>query len=187
MTLFFIPILIAACPLVRALCGSKSAQNGEGAFCRRYTPTPQTEARLPHLIFAPGKYRVWGREGKTVPQLWQKWQVWLWPAIILAGSVFVTLIVHSVFFAVAKRVTKRNGGPIGNSLVRHAEAPTRWIFPLLAIILALPILPVRDELVQIVRHVVGLGTIAAVAWGGYSSGGCFRRRGLRPLPHGHRR
>jgi small-conductance mechanosensitive channel len=99
-----------------------------------------------------------------VPQLWQKWQVWLWPAIILAGSVFVALIVHSVFFAVAKRVTKRTGGPIGNSLVRHAEAPTRWIFPLLAIILALPILPVRDELVQIVRHVVGLGTIAAVAW-----------------------
>jgi small-conductance mechanosensitive channel len=99
-----------------------------------------------------------------VPQLWQKWQVWLWPAIILAGSVFVALIVHSVFFAVAKRLTKRTGGPIGNSLVRHAEAPTRWIFPLLAIILALPILPVRDELVQIVRHVVGLGTIAAVAW-----------------------
>ena len=99
-----------------------------------------------------------------MPQLWQKWQVWLWPAIILAGSVFVALIVHSVFFAVAKRVTKRTGGPIGNSLVRHAEAPTRWIFPLLAIILALPILPVRDELVQIVRHVVGLGTIAAVAW-----------------------
>lgn len=99
-----------------------------------------------------------------MPQLWQKWQAWLWPAIILAGSVFVALIVHSVFFAIAKRVTKRTGGPIGNSLVRHAEAPTRWIFPLLALILALPALPVRDELVQIVRHVVGLGVIAAVAW-----------------------
>jgi small-conductance mechanosensitive channel len=125
---------------------------------------PANGSTLAASNFRPRKYRVWGREGKTVPQLWQKWQVWLWPAIILAGSVFVALIVHSVFFAVAKRVTKRNGGPIGNSLVRHAEAPTRWIFPLLAIILALPILPVRDELVQIVRHVVGLGTIAAVAW-----------------------
>jgi small-conductance mechanosensitive channel len=99
-----------------------------------------------------------------VLQLWQKWQPWLWPAIILAASVFVALVVHSVLFAIAKRVTKRTGGPIGNSLVRHAEAPTRWIFPLLAIILALPILPVRDELVGIVRHVVGLGTIAAMAW-----------------------
>jgi small-conductance mechanosensitive channel len=99
-----------------------------------------------------------------VPQLWQKWQAWLWPAIILAGSAFVALIVHSILFALAKRVTKRTGGPIGNSLVRHAEGPTRWIFPLLAIILALPTLPVRDELVQIVRHVVGLGVIAAMAW-----------------------
>jgi small-conductance mechanosensitive channel len=96
--------------------------------------------------------------------LWQRWQAWLWPAIVLCGSVVVALIVHSVLFAIAKRVTKRTGGPIGNSLVRHAEGPTRWIFPLLAIILALPILPVRDELVQIVRHVVGLGAIAAIAW-----------------------
>jgi small-conductance mechanosensitive channel len=104
------------------------------------------------------------RGQETVPQLWLKWQAWLWPAIILAGSVFVALIVHSVLFAIAKRVTKRTGGPIENSLVRHAEGPTRWIFPLLAIILALPALPVRDELVQIVRHVVGLGTIAAIAW-----------------------
>jgi small-conductance mechanosensitive channel len=99
-----------------------------------------------------------------VAQLWQKWQAWLWPAIILAASVVVALIVHTVVFAVAKRVTKRAGGPIGNSLVRHAEAPTRWIFPLLAIMLALPALPVRDELVQVVRHVVGLGVIAAIAW-----------------------
>ena len=68
------------------------------------------------------------RGQETVPQLWLKWQAWLWPAIILAGSVFVALIVHSVLFAIAKRVTKRTGGPIENSLVRHAEGPTRWIF-----------------------------------------------------------
>src|SRR3984885_1875841 len=124
----------------------------------------QTEARLPHLIFSPRKYRVWGREGKTVPQLWQKWQGWLWPAIILTGSVFLALICDSGFFSVYKCVTKFTGRAIGNSVLWRADAPTRWIFPLLAIILALPILPVRDELVQIVRHVVGLGTIAAVAW-----------------------
>jgi hypothetical protein len=116
-----------------------------------------------HLIFGPGSIESGHERAKQVPQLWQKWQVWLWPAIILAGSVFLALIVHSVLFAVAKRVTKRTGGPIGNSLVRHAEAPSRWISPLLAIILALPAVPVRDELVQIVRHVVGLGVIAAMA------------------------
>src|SRR5580698_3090209 len=101
---------------------------------------------------------------RTVAQFWHNWQAWLWPAIVLTGSIVVALIVHSVLFALAKRLAKRTGGPIEASLVRHAEGPTRWIFPLLAIILALPTLPVRDELVQIVRHVVGLSTIAAMAW-----------------------
>jgi small-conductance mechanosensitive channel len=99
-----------------------------------------------------------------VAQLWQNWQAWLWPAIVLAGSIVLALIVHSVLFALAKRLAKRTSGPIENSLLRHAEGPTRWIFPLLAIILALPALPVRDELVQVARHVVGLGVIASIAW-----------------------
>jgi small-conductance mechanosensitive channel len=97
-------------------------------------------------------------------QLWQNWQAWLWPAIILLGSIFLALIVHSALFALAKRMAKRADGAIGNSLLRRAENPTRWIFPLLAIILALPALPVRSELVQMLGHAVGLGVIAAIAW-----------------------
>jgi small-conductance mechanosensitive channel len=99
-----------------------------------------------------------------VERLWQTRQAWLWPAIVLAGSIVLALIVHSVLFAIAKRLVKRTGGPIENSLVRRAERPTRWIFPLLGIILALPALPVRDELVQIARHVVGVGVIASIGW-----------------------
>jgi small-conductance mechanosensitive channel len=97
-------------------------------------------------------------------QLWHNWQAWLWPAIILLGSVVFAFIIHSVVFALAKRLAKKTSGPIVNSLLRHAEGPTRWIFPLLAIMLALPALPVRDELVRILRHVVGLGVIASIAW-----------------------
>lgn len=96
--------------------------------------------------------------------LWQNWHAWLWPAIILVGSIFLALIIHSVLFALAKRIAKRTARPIQNSLVRHAEGPTRWIFPLVGIILALPVLPVRSDFVQMVRHVVGLGVIAAVGW-----------------------
>ena len=97
-------------------------------------------------------------------QLWQNWQVWLWPAIILASSIFLAFIVHFVLFALAKRVVKPVDEAIGNSLLRRAEKATRWIFPLLAIILALPALPVRSELVEMLRHAVGLGVIAALAW-----------------------
>ena len=96
--------------------------------------------------------------------LWQNWQGWLWPAIVLAGSILLAFIFHSVLFALGKRLAKRTNSPIEISLLRHAEGPTRWIFPLLAIILALPALPVRSDLVQMLRHVVGLGVIASVGW-----------------------
>ena len=96
--------------------------------------------------------------------LWQNWQAWLWPAIILVSAILLALIVHSALFAIAKRVVKRTDGPIGNSLLLRAKNPTRWIFPLLAIILALPVLPVRSELVEMLRHAVGIGVIAATAW-----------------------
>jgi len=101
---------------------------------------------------------------KTLAQFWQNWQAWLWPAIILVSSIFLAFIVHFVLFALAKRVVKPTDEAIGNSLLRRAEKATRWIFPLLAIILALPALPVRSELVEMLRHAVGLGVIAALAW-----------------------
>ena len=97
-------------------------------------------------------------------QLWQNWQVWLWPSIILVSSIFLAFIVHFVLFSLAKRVVKPTDEAIGNSLLRRAEKATRWIFPLLAIILALPALPVRSELVEMLRHAVGIGVIAAIAW-----------------------
>jgi small-conductance mechanosensitive channel len=96
--------------------------------------------------------------------LLQQWSRWLWPASVLAASIILALIVHQVLFLLGKKVTKRTGGIVGSSLVRHAEGPTRWILPLLAVVLALPALPVRSDLVRALRHVVGLGVIASVAW-----------------------
>jgi len=75
----------------------------------------------------------------------------------------VALVVHPVLFVFAKRLANR-AGVIWQSVVRHAEAPTRWFFPLIGLVLALPALPVRWELVDLLRRIVGLGAIAAIAW-----------------------
>ena len=95
---------------------------------------------------------------------WQQWSAWLWPSVILAGSIVLALIAHYLLFLIGKKLARRTGGVVANSLVHHAEGPTRWILPLLAIVLALPALPVRSDLVQILRHMVGLGLIAAISW-----------------------
>jgi small-conductance mechanosensitive channel len=92
------------------------------------------------------------------------WQVWLWPSIILIGSVVLALAAHYVVFTVGKRIAAHSGGVIQNSLIRHAEKPTRWIFPLIGLVLALPSLPVKWELVQALRRAVGLGVIGSIAW-----------------------
>jgi small-conductance mechanosensitive channel len=95
---------------------------------------------------------------------WDTWSGWLWPIGILAGSIILTLVLHSISFTIGKRIAARRGGVVSSSLIHHAERPTRWIFPLIGTILVLPMLPVRWELVQALREIVGLGVIAAVAW-----------------------
>ena len=92
------------------------------------------------------------------------WQKWLWPSVILAGSVVLSLVLHYLLFKLGKRLLKGAGHTVDASLVRHAEGPTRWIFPLVAIMIALPALPVKSHLVHDLRHAAGLGVIATIGW-----------------------
>lgn len=103
-------------------------------------------------------------KGEHMANLFDNWQTWLAPLGVLIGSVIIALIAHKILFAAGQRVAKRTNNVINASVVRRAERPTRWIFPLLAIIIALPALPVRWDWVQALRPLVGLGVIASVAW-----------------------
>ena len=100
----------------------------------------------------------------AVANFWRTWESWLWPAILVAAAVLLSLAAHYLVFLAGKRIAKRAGGVFANSLAQHAEAPTRWIFPLIAIIIVLPYLPVRSELVEALQKVAGLGVIASIAW-----------------------
>ena len=94
----------------------------------------------------------------------EHWRLWLWAAAGIAGAVVLSLVVHSVLFYLAKRVAKRSKNVIEDSLIRHGEKPTRWIFPLLAVLLAVPLLPIRPEILGPLQHALGVGLIASMAW-----------------------
>ena len=94
----------------------------------------------------------------------QHWQALLLATAIVCVAVLVALILHYGVFVLAKRLTRRTGSIVEDSLVRHGERPTRWIFPLLAIVLVLPILPFRSDVLRAVQHAVGLGLILSVGW-----------------------
>ena len=96
--------------------------------------------------------------------LLEHWPALLFAAAILVGVVLVALVGHYVVFVLAKRVARRTGSIIQDSLVRQGERPTRWIFPLLALVLVLPMLPFRSDVLRALQHAVGLGLILSVGW-----------------------
>lgn len=92
------------------------------------------------------------------------WRPWLWAVGGIACAVAISLVVHKVLFLLARRFARKTNTVIDDSLIRHGEGPTRWIFPLLAILLAVPLLPIRHEILAPLQHALGLGLIATVAW-----------------------
>jgi len=92
---------------------------------------------------------------------------WHWLAIsagFLAGAVVIAIIAHAIAFWALRRLAARKQSVFGRSLVLHSEGPTRWIFPLLAVLCILPGLPLPNRLMAALEHIAGLGLIAAIAW-----------------------
>ncbi len=96
-------------------------------------------------------------------QTLENWRPWLEAFAGIAAAVILSLILHRLFFLMVKRLAMKTGSVIDDSLVRHGERPTRWIFPLLAILLTVPLLPIRPQVLGPVQHVLGLGLIASIA------------------------
>ncbi len=92
----------------------------------------------------------------------EHWKTWLWTAAGISGAILLALLAHYLLFLVGKRLVRRT--VLDDFLVQHSERPTRWIFPLIALLLTLPLLPLRPQIVGPLQHALGLGLIASVAW-----------------------
>jgi len=88
----------------------------------------------------------------------------LWAIGILAAAILAAMIARGVVFWLLRRITRRKGDLVGHSLVKHGEGPSRWIFPLLAVLCIEPGLPLPKIALSALEHISGLGLIAAVAW-----------------------
>jgi small-conductance mechanosensitive channel len=97
-------------------------------------------------------------------QLGNNWQEWAISGGVLIGALVVARIAHKVLFSAGQRLARRTGSVIDNSLVQHGRKPAKVILPLLALFLALPTTSLPPGPMGIIRHVIALGVIAAVAW-----------------------
>jgi small-conductance mechanosensitive channel len=94
----------------------------------------------------------------------QNWHSLLWSAGILCAAIVAALIAHLAVFRLLQRFVRHKPGVLNQSLVRHGERPTRWIFPLLTVLAVLPGLPLPPVFMLALEHISGLGLIAAIAW-----------------------
>jgi len=94
----------------------------------------------------------------------QEWPQLAWSAGILIAAIAAALGVRSIVLWLLRRLVRRKETSLGQSLLRHGERPTRWIFPLLLVLVILPGLPLPHVLKSALEHTTGLGLIAATAW-----------------------
>jgi small-conductance mechanosensitive channel len=92
------------------------------------------------------------------------WHNLLLSAAWLGAAIGLSLLVHSIVFWLLRQFARRKAGVLDQSLIRHGQGPSRWIFPLLAALVVLPGLPLPPILMSALEHITGLGLIAAIAW-----------------------
>ncbi len=95
---------------------------------------------------------------------WKAWENWVLSVGIIAGAVVAGLAAHLLVFLILSRLARKPGRVIEASLVHHGRGPARWVFPLVALLILIPLVPIAPFLRTAVQHVLGLGVIAAVAW-----------------------
>jgi small-conductance mechanosensitive channel len=91
--------------------------------------------------------------------------VWVrWGSIFL-GSVILALILHYVIFRVIGSIARKTGSLMDNALVSHLRSPFHVLLPLFAVIVALPQVPLRQDIVDSIQKFFNLCLIGSLAWG----------------------
>jgi len=98
-------------------------------------------------------------------EFWGDTRSLLISAAVLAGAAILALVAHYILFRLIERFARRREEQHNLSFVNRSKSPARVIFPLLALVLALPFAPLPAHLKAILQHVLGLGTIASLGWG----------------------
>jgi len=96
--------------------------------------------------------------------LFTDWQSWLWSIGILGGSILLAFFFRVILFAGLRRLALHDSSLLKDSVIRHSEHLSRWILPLLAVVIALPAAPLPERVMRPLQHLVGLALIAAMAW-----------------------
>lgn len=89
---------------------------------------------------------------------------WVWTLVILVATPVLALVAHALVTALAVRLARLTSTSFDESLVKHAKRPSRWIFPLAALLFVLPGLSLSAPTLALVRHGLAVSLIGCSAW-----------------------
>ncbi|MGH8156082.1 MAG: hypothetical protein ACREP0_12785, partial [Rhodanobacteraceae bacterium] len=89
---------------------------------------------------------------------------WLDPVVVLVCAAIVGWLVYWVLFAIISRFAGGRFASVAGAVVHNFRAPSRWLFPLLGVLLALSVLPHPGKVAGPIGHAIALVLIAIGAW-----------------------
>ena len=95
-----------------------------------------------------------------MPDILQNWETAAW---LVGLPVFLGLIGHFLAIKMIRKIVRRTGSVMDDSLVRHCYRPVQWLVVLVVIRLALPA-ALTGELPSSVSHILSLFFIATISW-----------------------
>lgn len=103
-------------------------------------------------------------KGTVMNELLETWAGVIWPVVTLAVAVVLGLIAHLIFFKIAGSLARRAQSTLGESLVKHCRAPSRIIFPLLAVHMLMPLIQAPEGIEAFLSQSFSILLIVSVAW-----------------------
>lgn len=90
--------------------------------------------------------------------------LWVDALIVLIGSIVVGWLFYWVLFAIICWLAGGRFASVAGAIAHNFRAPSRWLFPLLGVLLVLPRMPLPERSLGVVRHAIVLILIAIAGW-----------------------
>ena len=81
-----------------------------------------------------------------------------------ATAIAAALVTHALLYFLADRITRKTDGIVDTSVVTHTRRSARVVLGVLAIQLVLPMSPLDESTLDVLRHVTHVGLIASLTW-----------------------
>jgi small-conductance mechanosensitive channel len=95
---------------------------------------------------------------------WQDIRTTVLTAAVLGGAILAGLFAQFLLFSLAKRFVRGTPGGLPRLLLENTKTPSRYIFPLLALVIAVPLTPLPERFTVFFERPLNICLIAAVGW-----------------------